>query len=147
MRPAASMIEISASPKPKQAIQVRLLTRFEVMPSDAARARVIELLRQRWPDLPERKLTGIQAIVDTWSRDPDPFATTAKYKPPLDDRAAKWSTRPHYYAALTTARDLDSALALVQPDDAPSAVDAAVVQVRGKDGAMLHLIAVALELP
>jgi hypothetical protein len=117
------------------------------MPPDAARARVIELLRQRWPDLAERKLAGIRPIVEAWSRDADPFATTAKYKPALDELAANWSTRPHYYAALTTARDLDSALALVQPDDTPSGVDAAVVQVRGKDGAMLHLIAVVLELP
>jgi hypothetical protein len=147
LRPAASLIEIGASRAPKQSIQVRLLIRFEAMPPEAARARVIELLHQRWPDVAERKLAAIQPIVESWSRDPDPFASSAKYKPRLDEFASRWSTKRHYYSALTTSRDLDTALGLVQPDDAPSAIDAAVVQVRGKDGAMLHLIAVVLELP
>jgi hypothetical protein len=147
MRPAASMIEIGASPPPNRAIQVRLLTRFEAMAPDVARLRVIELLRQRWPDLPDRRLAGMQAIVEQWSHDSDPFTTTAQYKPAVDALAARWSTQKHYYVALTTARDFDTAVSLVQPDDTPTAVDVSVVQVRGKAGAMLHLIAVALELP
>jgi hypothetical protein len=147
LRPAASMIEIGAKHEPQRAIEVRVLIRFETMTPEVGRARVIELLQQRWPDLLERKLAGLQAVADTWSRDSDVFGSGAKYKPAADQLAARWTTRKHYYVALTTSRDLDTALGLVQPDDSPSAVDAAVVQVRGKDGAMLHVIAVALELP
>jgi hypothetical protein len=147
LRPAASMIEIGATHAAPRGIEVRVLARFEAMSPDVARSRVLELLRQRWPDLAERKLAGIQPIVETWSRDPDPFASAAKYKPALDELASRWTTKKHFYSALTTARDLDAALALVQPDDLPSAADAAVMQVRGKDGAMLHVVAVVLELP
>ena len=90
---------------------------------------------------------SLGSVVETWSHDPDVFGSSAKYKPALDQVAAKWTKTKTYYDALTSSRDLDTALALVQPDVTPTAIDAAVVQVRGKDGAMLHAIAVVLELP
>ena len=147
LTPAASLIEIGASHQGTPAIQVRVLMRFETLTPEAARARVLDKLHQRWPQLAERRADGLATIIDTWTHDPDVFGSTAKYKPALDRIAGKWTTTQTYYDALTTARDLDAALALVQPEDTPTAVDAAVAQVRGKDGAMLHAIAIVLELP
>jgi hypothetical protein len=146
-RPATSMIEIGASPGPTKSITMRVLIRFEAMAPEVARARVLELLHRRWPDAAERKLASLGSVVETWSHDPDVFGSSAKYKPALDQLAAKWTKTKTYYDALTSSRDLDTALALVQPDVTPTAIDAAVVQVRGKDGAMLHAVAVVLELP
>lgn len=147
LTPAASMIEIGASPPPAHMINVRVLKRFEAMTPDAARTRVLELLHARWPDLVERKAKGIEAVVDTWSHDPDVYNATKKYKPALDKIASAWTTTKLYYDGLTTGRDLESALALIKPEAEPIAADAAVLQVRGKDGAMLHAIAIVLELP
>lgn len=147
LTPEASLIEIGASHEGTPAIKVRVLMRFETLAPEAARARVLDKLHQRWPQLAERKAEGLAAVLDTWSRDPDVFGSSAKYKPALDRVAGKWTKTTTYYDALTTARDLDAALALVQPEDTPTAVDVAVAQVRGKDGAMLHAIAVVLELP
>jgi hypothetical protein len=144
---AASLVEIAAAAHPEPAIDMRVLMQFEAMAPEAARQRVLELLRARWPQLVERKADGLPAVVEAWSRDPDVFASSAKYKPALDQVAATWTKTKTYYDALTTARDLETALALVKPDVTPTAADAAVVQVRGKGGAMLHAIAVVLELP
>jgi hypothetical protein len=147
LTPAASLIEIAAKPAPTPRIGVRVLMRFETLAPEAARARVLELLRRRWPDLVERPLPKLAGIVETWSHDPDVFGSSAKYKPALDELAGAWTTTRRYYDALTTARDLDAALAVLEPDATPTAVDVAVVQVRGKAGAMLHVIAVVLEMP
>ena len=144
---AASLIEIAASPQPPPAVKVRVLMRFETLAPDAARARVLELLRERWPQLAERKADGLADVAATWAKDPDVFGSSATYKPALDQVAAKWTTTKTYYDGLAAARDLETGVGLLKPEQTPVAADAAVVQVRGKDGAMLNAIAVVLELP
>lgn len=138
----ASFIELGETPPGW--VSVRMLHRFE----PATRDRVFELLRARWPQLQDRKVagTGLADVLEQWRRDPDPYNTTGTYKPALDKVAATWTTTRTYYSGLTTARDVEKAMDLITPDSTPSAADVAVTQVRGKDGAMLQLVAVVLEL-
>lgn len=143
----ASLIEIAASPRPQRSVKVRVLMRFETLSPEAARGRVLELLHERWPQAVERRLDGLADVVDRWSKDPDVFGSSATYKPALDQIAAKWTRTPTYYDGLAAARDLETAVGMLKPDTTPVAVDAAVVQVRGKDGAMLNAIGVVFELP
>ncbi|NVB78305.1 MAG: hypothetical protein HOV81_07920 [Kofleriaceae bacterium] len=140
---SASMIELGE--QPPGWVSVRLLHRFE----PATRERVFELLRTRWPQLAERRVNGnaMTDILEQWRRDPDPYNATSTYKPALDKVAAAWTSTKTYYSGLTTARDLDKAMELIAPDVVPTAADVAVAQVRGKDGAMIHLVVVVLELP
>lgn len=145
--PAASLIEIGAAAAPEPGIRVRVLNRFETMTPEAARQRVIDHYRLRWPQLVERRAEGLVKILEAWARDPDIFASSATYKPAVDKLAAKWTKTKTYYGGLSTARDFEGALALFEPDQAPLAIDAALIQARGKDGAMLHLLAVVFEMP
>lgn len=144
---AASLIEIAPSTQPPPSIKVRVLMRFETLTPEAARTRVLELLRERWPQLVERRADGIAEVAATWAKDADVFGSSTTYKPALDQVAAKWTTTKTYYDGLAAARDLETGVGLLKPDQTPIAADAAVVQVRGKDGAMLNAIAVVLELP
>lgn len=139
----AAFIELGETPPGW--VSVRILHRFE----PATRERVFELLRTRWPQLVDRKVTGtgLTDVLEQWHRDPDPYNATAAYKPALDKVATAWTTTKTYYSGLTTARDIEKALELISPDTVPNAADVAVTAVRGKDGAMIHLVVVVLELP
>jgi hypothetical protein len=74
-------------------------------------------------------------------------ATLSTLKPRVDRIAAGWTTTRRYYSGLTAARDLEAAIRSIQPDATPLAVDLALVQERGTDGAMRHIVAFLLELP
>ncbi len=140
---SASFIELGETPVGW--VSVRLLHRFE----PATREHVLELLRTRWPQLADRKVAGsaLADVLEQWRKDTDPYNATATYKPALDKVASAWTTTKTYYSGLTTARDIDKAMDLITPDTVPTAVDVAVAQVRGKDGAMIQLVVVVLELP
>ena len=86
------------------------------------------------------------SVLAEWARERDFMTTSAKYKPQVDAIASRWTTTKTYYSGLATSRDLDTALAIFKPDQTPRAADVSVLQMRDANGAMVHLVAVVLEL-
>lgn len=128
---------------------VRPLQKFEVLAPAEARTRVLAMLKARWPTLELRPIDddALAAIVGRWSNESDAYNASATYKPMIDKLARTWSTRKTTYNAAIAARDFTTALAMLRPDVVPLAAEAAVIDVRRPDGALVHLIAVMLELP
>ena len=146
LEPAVTTLELSEE---KGAVSARALRRFEVLAPDAGRRRVIAALRERWPDLREQLAPrdALAEILAEWAPSAEPGPSAVAFKPRLDRIAGAWTRTKRFYTALVTGRDVEAALAMIQPESPPRAVDAALVQVRGPDGAMWHLIAVTLEMP
>lgn len=132
----------------ERGVAIRALRRFAVMTPAEGRERALALLRRRWPDLPARQVASgeLAAILADVPAQADDGAL-ATLKPRVDRVAAGWTTTRHYYSGLTTARDLEAALGNIQPAVTPLAIDLALVQKRGPDGAMRHVVAFVLELP
>lgn len=127
----------------------RVLRRFEVLTPEQGRARVLARLRERWPTLAERATPrgALAGIMDAWAASGQPDETTTQFHPQLMEVAKHWSRQPHFYAALSTSRDLDKTIDQVAPDDTPTEVDIAFEQVRDSRGQMRNLLVVVLSLP
>lgn len=128
---------------------LRVLEQFETLSPEIGRARVLASLRARWPELAEHPAAAglldepVQAWIDNGDYTVAPPAASAR----LEDIAAHWTPGGHYYSLVVTSRDLDTALARLAPDARPFAVDFAFRQVRDRDGAMRHVLAIVLALP
>jgi hypothetical protein len=146
LEPAVTTLELSEE---KGAVSARALRRFEVLAPDAGHRRVIASLRERWPDLREQLAPrdALAEILAEWAPSAELGPSAVALKPRLDRIAGAWTRTKRFYTALVTGRDVEAALAMIQPESPPRAVDAALVQVRGPDGAKRHLIAVTLEMP
>lgn len=147
IEPRVAVVEVGV--RARGGLHVRLLRTFEVLSPAEGSARVLAMLRERWPRIAVRPVAAgrLAALISDWARDQDPFATAAARKPVLDQLAARWTKTKTFYAALTGGRELAVALDLVKPDVTPTAVDVGFVQARRPNGELVHLVAVVLELP
>lgn len=145
--PRVAVLEVGA--RARGGLRVRLLRSFEVLSPADGSARVLAMLRERWPRIAVRPVAAGQlaALVSDWARERDPFTAAAAHKPALDQLAARWTTTKTFYTVLTAGRELSVALDLVRPDVTPTSVDVAFLQAQRPTGELVHLVAIVLELP
>lgn len=145
--PRVAVVEVGA--RARGGLHVRLLRAFEVLSPADGSARVLAMLRERWPRIVLRPVAAgrLAALLSDWARERDPFTAAAAHKPALDQVAGTWTTTRTFYTVLTAGRELSIALDLVKPDVTPTAVDVAFVQAQRPSGELVHLVAIVLELP
>ena len=150
--PRAVVFEVAAAtvsgPPPGPGVAYRVLRRFETLPPDGGRPRVLELLRRRWPSLAERRTPSgaLDAIVAKLRTGPPDSKGTDAVRAEINRVAARWATK-RYYSAATLGRDLDDLIDQIKPDGVPRAADVALVQGRGADGMLRHFLAIVLDMP
>jgi hypothetical protein len=128
-------------------IGFRVLRKFEQRSDAEGRTEVLARLREKWPELVEKRTPQVREVLDAWAASGQQDETAEQFKAPLQQIAARWTTKPHYLVMLTTARELQGAIDRIQSDETPVAVELEYTQVRDKRGEMRHLIAIILAIP
>jgi hypothetical protein len=128
---------------------IRVLRRFETIDVANGRARLIEIMRRRWPGLRERSSPPgeLAAIAAKLVGQPPDNKSTAPLNPAAGRIAGRWTTTGRYYSGVLLSRDFGKLAGMLEPNVTPLAIDAAVVQGRAADGALYHFAAIILELP
>ncbi len=128
-------------------VSYRLLNRFEQLSPTALHSHVMMKLHDRWPSLVERPVPHDALDIAALAAGKPPVELSPTLQAKLHKVGNTWSWTHHSYVTVVSARDLQQTVNLIDPDDTPDEVAFSARQVRGSDGAMYQVIAIALSQP
>ncbi len=128
-------------------VSYRLLNRFEQLSPTALHSHVMMKLHDRWPSLVERPVQHDALDIATLAAGKPPVELSPTLEAKLQKVGNTWSWTHHAYVTVVSSRDLQAAINSIDPDEVPDTVAFSARQVRGSDGAMYQVIAIALSQP